>query len=292
MSPRSVIDLDFPALSTRLARSDVFAGWREAFPPSVDSTNRLVHEMAAAAVADGQAPRALVVAGEQSAGRGRRGTAWHSGAGAGLWFSLVVPDAGGMPNAPPALAIAARLAAILSDAGIPAAVKWPNDLYLDGGKLGGLLLERFAIDGRRVWLAGIGINWRAPRAALPDGYRAVGLAEWSPAHRSAGASRQASVDLAVRLVEGAGEVMCRPESWPGWVESLRRRHWLFGAPVEVRPAHGGAYHAQAAEMGDDGLLTVQLPDGTSRTVGPNDRVRPRNGWAGATDETTREFQRQ
>ena len=291
MSADPVTELDFPALRARLGRSGVFSGWRQAFPLSVDSSNRLVREMAAVAISAGESPRAIVVAGEQSAGRGRRGTAWHSDAGDGLWFSLIVPADGGFPEAPPALAIAARLAAVLSEAGIPAAVKWPNDLYLDDGKLGGLLLERFAIDGQRLWLAGVGINWRTPRAALPEGYRAVGLAEWSAVH-AAGSSEQATVALAARLVEVVADVLCQPGSWAGLVDSLRRRHWLFAASVEVRPASGGAYRGQAAEIGADGLLTVRLPDGAIRTVGPNDRVRPVDGGGGVPGETTREFQGQ
>ncbi len=292
MTSDPVTELDFPALRLRLEHSDAFRGWRRAFPSRVDSTNRLVRDLAAAAIGDGESPRALVVAGEQSAGRGRRGTAWHSAAGEGLWFSLTVPDDGGVPGAPPALALAARLAAVLSEAGVPAAVKWPNDLYLGDGKLGGLILERFSIAGHRLWLAGIGINWRSPRASLADGYRAAGLAQWSAVHAPAVHPAPATAELAERLVVSAAEVLCRPGSWPGWIAALRHRHWLFGAPVLVQPASGAAYHARAAEVGDDGLLTLRLPDGTSRTVGPNDRVRPVEGWVGATEETTREFQRQ
>jgi BirA family biotin operon repressor/biotin-[acetyl-CoA-carboxylase] ligase len=104
--------------------------------------------------------RAIVLAAvEQTAGRGRHGRAWHASAGSALLFSLAVPLAAARP-VDSAITLACGLAAAEA-LGVVANVqlKWPNDLLLDGRKLGGVLCE-LALDGcgRRTLVAGFGIN--------------------------------------------------------------------------------------------------------------------------------------
>src|SRR3990167_256707 len=85
----------------------------------------------------------LLVAEEQTAGRGRRGRRWHSTPGAGLTFSLALRvkrparELAGL-----SLAAGVALCKALRALGVArAALKWPNDLVVDGAKLGGLLVE-------------------------------------------------------------------------------------------------------------------------------------------------------
>src|SRR5687767_15301319 len=84
----------------------------------------------------------LIAAEEQTAGRGRRGRRWHSAPGAGATFSL-----GCRINRPvrelAALSLVAGVAAAraLRTLGTDARLKWPNDLVVDGAKLGGILVE-------------------------------------------------------------------------------------------------------------------------------------------------------
>lgn len=122
----------------------------------------------------------LLAADHQTAGRGRQGRSWQARAGDALLFSLAVP----LRQRPPALpamtlACGVALARTLRARGLDVWLKWPNDLLLDGRKLGGMLCE-LATDsaGRATLVVGVGINVRLsdedraaigqPAAALTD----------------------------------------------------------------------------------------------------------------------------
>jgi BirA family biotin operon repressor/biotin-[acetyl-CoA-carboxylase] ligase len=127
---------------------------------SVDSTNSELMRRARA----GQVQPTLLVARQQTAGRGRLGRQWLSGSGltdddadgegASLTFSL------GLPLAPASwsglsLAVGVSIAASLHP---ELRLKWPNDLWLHERKLGGILIETAALDGGRQAIVGVGIN--------------------------------------------------------------------------------------------------------------------------------------
>lgn len=123
---------------------------------SLDSTNDYLKELARSGVSEGT----VVIAREQTAGKGRLGRAWVSPLG-GAWFSLLlrppisVGQAGGI-----SVLIAVSLArAIREHWRVPVGVKWPNDLYVSDKKLGGILIELSSQGESIEWLvAGIGIN--------------------------------------------------------------------------------------------------------------------------------------
>lgn len=148
-----------------------------------DSTNAVLLARAEAGAPSGS----VVVADTQTAGRGRRGRAWLSAPGDSLTFSLLWRFAPG--TAPAGLSLAVGLAVaqgiIKLGAGGAAAVrlKWPNDLLLDGRKLGGILVE--LLPGvPHAAVIGIGLNLRLP-AAMPDELRQASavLASDVEAHR-------------------------------------------------------------------------------------------------------------
>jgi BirA family biotin operon repressor/biotin-[acetyl-CoA-carboxylase] ligase len=127
---------------------------------SVDSTNSELMRRARA----GQVQPTLLVARQQTAGRGRLGRQWLSGSGltdddadgegASLTFSL------GLPLAPASwsglsLAVGVSIAASLHP---ELRLKWPNDLWLHERKLGGILIETATLDGGRQAIVGVGIN--------------------------------------------------------------------------------------------------------------------------------------
>lgn len=97
-----------------------------------------------------------VVAGEQTAGQGRYGRAWHSEKDAGLYVSIVLRPVL-PPEALPALTLALGLAtaeAIARVTGLGCDLRWPNDVMLDGAKVAGILLQF----QDSFFVAGIGIN--------------------------------------------------------------------------------------------------------------------------------------
>ena len=122
----------------------------------IDSTNEEARRRALA----GESDRVWIVAGEQTAGRGRRGRAWISQRG-NLHATALLID-----PCPPALApqlgfvAGVALARAASDVGAAeAGLKWPNDLMLNGAKCAGILVEGIGLAGRRAGYAvGVGVN--------------------------------------------------------------------------------------------------------------------------------------
>lgn len=103
----------------------------------------------------------LLVAEEQTAGRGRRGRRWHSAPGAGITFSLARRIRRPARELA-ALSLVAGVAATkaLRALGVPVALKWPNDLVAGGAKLGGILVETRSEGAQAHAVIGIGINCR------------------------------------------------------------------------------------------------------------------------------------
>lgn len=145
---------------------------------SLASTNALGVRFAKDVLREaGTVRRTLFVAREQTAGRGRRGNAWLSPAGLGVYASLVEPLASGARAEGLPLAVGAGLARASNELlGQPACrLKWPNDLLVGEAKLGGLLIELVEHDGDAAAVIGFGINThRAPGGPLAT--RATSLA--------------------------------------------------------------------------------------------------------------------
>ena len=145
----------------------------------------------------------VAIAEQQTAGRGRREKKWYSPAGAGLWMSVAYTFVAPPANLPAlTLAIGATVADEFANLGVGnISLKWPNDLLVDGRKLGGILVESCA--GGMTAVAGIGIN-----TALPmDANRHV-KAAWRPIDLRSLLPDAPSVDaLAARLIERLGPAL-------------------------------------------------------------------------------------
>lgn len=123
----------------------------------VDSTNNRARQLAEQGAPEGT----LVVAVEQSAGKGRRGRSWVSAGGTGVWMSLLLrPDF--MPECASMLTLVAAMAVeegIRQVAGLESQIKWPNDVILDGKKVCGILTEMSTeMESIHYVVIGIGIN--------------------------------------------------------------------------------------------------------------------------------------
>jgi BirA family biotin operon repressor/biotin-[acetyl-CoA-carboxylase] ligase len=138
----------------------------------------------------------LIVADAQLSGRGRGGRSWVSAPASGLWLTLIERPNDRRTLAMLPLRIGLRMAHVLERCThAQVQLKWPNDLYLDGRKLGGILIEARWREQRLDWVAiGVGINLAAPpdtpdAAYLTSGSRRIILAELIPALRAAASAR-------------------------------------------------------------------------------------------------------
>ena len=194
---------------------------------TIDSTN----EEARRRVAAGAALPFVVLAGEQTAGRGTRGRRWHSPRGTGLYFSLAMTSEidtvarPGLVTVAAGVACAQTLGAML---GADVRLKPINDLVLGDAKLGGILTEAIIAGDDTAIVVGVGINVRP--VDLPSGERAASLAD-----HVAPATLSAFTDEVV-----AGELASAIAAWidraagPDGEREVRRvwaRHALAGAEL-------------------------------------------------------------
>jgi len=124
------------------------------------STLDVAHRLASTGAPSGT----LILANEQTAGRGREGKSWQSSAGAGLWLTLIErpKDTSGLG------VLSLRVGLVAAEAldrfaAEPIRLKWPNDLYIDRGKVAGILVEARWRQSVVEWVAiGLGVNVRVP----------------------------------------------------------------------------------------------------------------------------------
>lgn len=161
--------------------------------PSVNSTMDEVHRLGS----EGAPAGTVVIADEQTAGRGRGGRRWTSRPGQGLWMTLL--ERPGTASGLDVLSLriglhAAPVLDLFSSERVQ--IKWPNDLYVGSQKLAGILVEARWRDQKADWVAiGIGVNVVAPPdvetavGLLPGTRRSVVILALVPALRAAAAAR-------------------------------------------------------------------------------------------------------
>ncbi|MCA0990752.1 biotin--[acetyl-CoA-carboxylase] ligase [Bacillus hwajinpoensis] len=135
--------------------------------PTVESTQFIAHDLAHRGASDGT----IIVADEQTAGKGRLGRSWHSPSGSGIWTSIILRPKLPPQRAPQFTLIAAVsvVHAIRKQTGLEAEIKWPNDILIDGKKVVGILTELQAeADQIKSIIIGMGINVNASKEDFPD----------------------------------------------------------------------------------------------------------------------------
>ena len=203
----------------------------------------------------------VVVAGVQTAGRGRFSRRWVSDRGESLLMSVLLrPDA----RVAPLLGIAAALAvgdAVDALTGTACAFKWPNDVLLGGRKVCGILVEgRTDVAGDAAAVLGVGLNVDLDGAAHPE------LAETAASLRAA-AGRPIAVAEAERAVLAALRSRYRRciEDPSGTVRDWAARLSTLGRTVTVRQRNG-ATTGVAERVDGTGRLVLRLASGARRTV--------------------------
>ncbi|SHL09243.1 biotin--[acetyl-CoA-carboxylase] ligase [Rhodothermus profundi] len=199
---------------------------------------------------------AVVLAEQQTRGRGRRGRSWVSPPGAGLYFSVLL-----RPRLPLTELLRLSLAAgiALAETAEVGGLKWPNDLLApDGRKLAGVLVEaELRGEEVRFLLLGIGLNVHA--APLPP--EATYLEAYRPGLRR--------VDLLAKLLARLEYWSERLTDAAAICTAWSRYSYTLGRPVRIdTPA--GLVEGVAEALASSGALQVRLADGTLRTISAGD----------------------
>jgi BirA family biotin operon repressor/biotin-[acetyl-CoA-carboxylase] ligase len=198
-----------------------------------DSTNERARILAGQGAPHGT----LVTAAEQSAGRGRQGRRWSAPAGRALLCSLVIRE-------PPRLLPLATGVAVADVIGDHARLKWPNDLLLDGRKVGGILVE-----GRpqeRWAVVGIGLNVALRDEDFPP--------ELAGRAATLGLEPTAVEPMLQRLLDSLDRWLIADPS--GVLEAVRVRDALLGASVRWAGGEG-----RGDGIDGDGRLLVRTDGG-------------------------------
>lgn len=210
---------------------------------SVDSTNsELIRRCSGGSLV----PWTVVIASEQSAGRGRLDRNWQSELGSGLWCSVLVDLSGcGVPAWLPLVAGLAVFDAC-TRLGATVELKWPNDLIANGAKLGGILIESAGV--RDQWVVGIGIN--VTSAHFPNSVALADLGVQAP-------------KIPIVMVEVFDSLHTYIESWRqnGWDTSApsARYHSVcssIGATVQITRPNEAPFEAEGLGLDEYGHLVI------------------------------------
>lgn len=244
--------------------------------PSIDSTNTELMRRARAGLCD----PTLLVAEQQTAGRGRLGRAWQSDMGASLMMSLGLPlapaDWSGLSLAV-GVSVAESLQPVLPAAGqLPrVGLKWPNDLWTTGDrKLGGILVETASFvapqgalaeraSAARYVVVGIGINV-LPRSGEGMSMPPASLQDVEP-----------GLDAPAALLRIVPPLVAMLQSFEGYGFSpmqarFAQRDILQGRAVTLSDGQAGTAHG----VGEDGALLVQTASGMQAVTSSEISVRP------------------
>jgi BirA family biotin operon repressor/biotin-[acetyl-CoA-carboxylase] ligase len=249
-----VPDILTPDLLRRRMKGKLF-GKRVYHFFKTDSTNRVAMELGYAGEPEG----AVILAEEQTAGRGRSGRSWHSERGAGLYVTLLLRPRLSPVQAPLLTMLAGLSAhsAIQAQTGLSAELKWPNDILMEGKKVGGILTEMHAEPTQvRFVIVGIGINTNQEK--FPHDIASVATSLRKESGRT-----HSRLELLVRLLnefesdynqflrEGARYVVDRFE---------RVSSFANGKRVRVETGFE-TYFGTTAGLTSDGLLQVKREEG-------------------------------
>jgi BirA family transcriptional regulator, biotin operon repressor / biotin---[acetyl-CoA-carboxylase] ligase len=241
--------------------------------PSIDSTNSELMRRAR----DGSLAPTLLVALEQTAGRGRRGRSWVGQPGAALTFSLGLPlqpvDWSGL-----SLAVGVSLAESLHP---EVRLKWPNDLWWQGRKLGGILVETASAGGQRHVVVGVGLNLQTPVLPLPaTGPTEDGVADVLPppvppvglqALGGPAAGRDLGEWLAAVLPPLARDLRdFERQGFAPFASRFAARDALLGLSLQLSDGRIGV----GAGVGPDGALRLQTGQGLAEVTSAEVSVRP------------------
>ncbi len=276
-----------------LSREGILSCLNGDFPPerihvfkSLESTNLTAKKMAL----DGAAPGTVVIAGEQTGGRGRMGRSFYSPPDGGIYMSFILKpqfDAAKSVLITTAASVAV-CKAIENVTGISCRIKWVNDIYLGDKKICGILTEAvtdFESGHIDYIVCGIGINYSTSFPEELSGIAGALFESPSPGgHLSAGEKLSAGREISPgkdvsrnRLIaEIISQILAISENLDAktFIEDYRSRSFVLGKEILIIPRAGNdgernladGIPAEAVDIDEDGGLVVRYRDGSLGTL--------------------------
>jgi BirA family biotin operon repressor/biotin-[acetyl-CoA-carboxylase] ligase len=222
---------------------------------TVDVTGSTNADMAALA-RSGEPEGAVLVAGQQTAGRGRLGRSWESPPGSSLSVSVLLRPSD-VPAARwpwlPLLTGVAVAGAVRAAAGVEAVLKWPNDVLVASAKLGGILVERVDTSNGAAAVVGIGLNVGQSAEQLPAGATSLAL-------HGVAVTREDVLDAVLRHLrnEYVAWRSAGGDATGGLRAAYRELCDTVGRDVEVLLPGAPALHGKAVDVDVDGRLVLAV----------------------------------
>lgn len=220
----------------------------------VESTNDIAKKLAEEGASEGT----VVVASEQTKGRGSRGRVWLSPPGANLLVSVIF-----RPNLPLerlgelAFVASVAVAGTLRDCcGLEPRIKWPNDVQVDGLKISGIIVE--AAKGAAILGVGINVNWTELPEEIASTATSIALEVGRP------------VDMEIVLKAFLADLdivynVYRARGFGRILQDWRDLETTTGRPVTVS-MNGGKIQGTAVDVDEHGSLIVEMPDGLRKAI--------------------------
>lgn len=237
-----------------------FVGQEVYFYEETDSTNLCIRKLAAQGVPEGT----LAVAEVQNQGRGRLGKPWSSQKGVGIWMSLLLfPEI--PPNQAPLLTLLTGLAVcrgIRNETGLPAEIKWPNDIFIHGKKVCGILTELEA-EMLQVHYVVIGIGINVNTEHFPKELQDIATS-LKIENDGEEVSRKKLVQAILTEFEGLYQQYLQEGTFNSFLEEYKDVCMTIGQEVRVLGKH--SFEGTAIGINPQGELIVRKEDGSEVVV--------------------------
>ncbi|BCB04508.1 biotin--[acetyl-CoA-carboxylase] ligase [Bacillus sp. KH172YL63] len=231
------------------------------YEETVESTQKIAHMLAS----DGAVEGTLVIADEQTAGRGRLMREWHSSKGTGIWMSLILKPLLPPQKAPQFTLITAVavVQAIEEATGLEPQIKWPNDILIDGKKVTGILTELQAeSDKINSIIIGIGMNVNQQSEHFPDEIQ--GIATSLSLEKGEHISRAEVVQKVLERIEALYSLYMKEGFTP--IKLLWESYAIsIGKRIRARTING-TIEGRALGITEDGVLKIEDSSGTVHQI--------------------------
>ena len=235
---------------------------------TVDSTQSVAFALAEGGAAD----RTVVVADRQSAGRGRRGRAWHAPAGTSLLASILV-----RPRLPQSLLATLSLTTAVATAealrrvaSVAARVKWPNDVLVEGRKIAGILLESRVRTGASLGPPSVQGGRTAPVTTVIGIGVNLGQREFPPELAASATSVALETGRALDRETMLAALLAEFDAWRARLEAEGfrpiRERWRLLSDTIGRRVTVDAVSGVATDLDVDGALLIDVGGAIKRVI--------------------------